>query len=188
MNTRQYRDKLWPAYVDYCRSVSLRQMAINVETAALLWYECDAIKARSACDLGSGFTSYVLARYAAEAGHPVSCTSVDDEVEWLDRSAAFIRRHRMTVDKMVSYDTWVDGGDTYDVIIHDFNSGETRNRTMWEVAARLNPGGVLIFDDMQNEGHRDEMTKVSDAYGWPLIDVHDVTTDETHRYAGMVRA
>lgn len=183
-----YTTKLWGPYVDYCRNVSLRMMAINVETASLLWYECDRVQARTVCDLGSGFTSYVLRRYAADAGYPVTVTSVDDEPEWLDKSAAFIRRHRLSSAGMSTYDDWATYADTFDVIIHDFNSGDTRNRTMWEVAARVNPGGTVIFDDMQNEGHRNEMTEVATAYGWPLVDVHDATTDETHRYAGMVRA
>ena len=186
-DTIPYIAKLWNPYIDYCRAVSMRMMAINVETAALLWYECDQTHARSVCDLGSGFTSYVLRRYANEACYPVTVTSVDDEPEWLQKSAAYIRRHRLNPDGMTSYADWVAGTDTFDVIIHDFNSGEHRNRTMWEVAARSNPASILIFDDMQHEGHRNEMLKVASTYGWTTIDVHDVTTDETFRYAGMVQ-
>ena len=186
-DTLPYMVKLWDAYVDYCLNVAKRSMAINIETAALLWYECDRSQARSVCDLGSGFTSYVLARYAAESGYPVSVMSVDDDVEWMTKSAGFLRRHRLPSESVVSYDVWSGCADMFDVIIHDFNSGGTRNRTMWEVAGRVNPGGVIIFDDMQNDGHRTEMGRVAVAHEWPLVDVLMISTDETHRYAGMVR-
>ena len=186
-DTLPYMTKLWDGYVDYCRNVSRRLMTINIETASLLWYECVRVRAGSVCDLGSGFTSYVLARYAAEADYPVRIVSVDDDPEWLQRSASFLRRHRMSAHTLETYTQWVEAGETFDVILHDLAGGEIRNRVMWEAADRLNPGGVIIFDDMQGDSHNAEMRGVTEASGWEPIDVKLVTVDETGRYAGLVR-
>jgi hypothetical protein len=178
-----YANRVWTEYVDYGRVVSKRGMAINALTAGLFWWACDQVKARSVCDLGSGFSSYVAARYAAESGATVA--SVDDEAQWLDRTRLFLRRHRVSTAGVMHWAGWEWLPDRYDVILHDFNCGDTRNATMWTAAKRLNPGGLLIFDDAQHNLHHAEMWKVCEHYGWTFVPLYDATHDETDRFAAL---
>ena len=187
-DTLPYIIDLYDAYVDYCRSVSLRAMAINLETAATLWWACDTVNARTVCDLGSGFTSYTIRRYAQTASHPVEVVSVDDSDQWLKMTVGYLNRHRMPATGVITYDVWSGTDDQFDVIIHDFNAGDVRNRVMWEAAERLSPGGVMVVDDMQHDGHRAELDKIASFYHWPNHAVQSVTTDESGQYAGMVTA
>lgn len=167
-------------YVDYCLNYSRRGMAISIETATFLAYVCSATKARRVLDLGSGFTSYVLRCVADEA------VSVDDSPEWLARTGDFLTEYKVPVTGLKLWGDWVsDPGDPYDVIIHDYSAGKKREAAMWNAAANLAPGGVLIFDDAQHDSHRAEMLKVAACHRLRMVDIREVTEDEVHRYALM---
>jgi predicted O-methyltransferase YrrM len=179
-----YRDALVPAYVAYCQTVSPRHMAMSIESCTYLWWLCDQVKARTVCDLGSGFTSYTLRAYAALADYPVSVTSVDDSVEWLDRTREFLTDAGMPTDGLVPWDEWSENPDgPYDVIVHDLASGDLRNQSMWTATDALADGGMILFDDAQNHGHINEMFKVAEAHGMKIADIRDATTDEVKRFS-----
>lgn len=182
-----YAGRVWTEYVDYGRTVTKRGMAINVLTAGLFWWACDQIQAKAVCDLGSGFTSYVAARYAA-ANPGVTVASVDDEIHWLDRTRMFLTRHRTSSAGLTYWEQWQQSTDMYDVIVHDFNCGDIRNTTMWTAAERLNPGGILIFDDAHHWLHHAEMRKVCEAHGWDFVPLYTATRDETDRFAALAVA
>lgn len=173
---------LIPPYIDYCRTVSRRSMAISIETATYLAWVCFTRDPMRTCDLGSGFTSFVLRSF------PASVVSVDDDAEWLERTREFLDRNNMGSNGLVGWEQWLTEDDTYDVIVHDFARGDLRNSSMWEAAERLNPAGVLIFDDAQHEGHCAEMHKVADHYGFEPVDIRALTIDMVKRYALAVHA
>src|SRR3954454_24674549 len=79
---------------EYIQSVSTAGMAVSLETAVYLLHLCRATSDTSVLDLGSGFSSYVLRRYAAEAGHAVQVPSVDDDAHWPERPAEFLRQQQ----------------------------------------------------------------------------------------------
>lgn len=182
MNLAGYRRILRAPYIDYCQTVSQRTMAISIETAAYVWWTCRHRKATSAVDLGSGFTSYVLRRAVPHA------VSVDDSPEWLAKTGEFLTRNGLSTDGLVSWDDWLTDPGTFDVVVHDFARGELRESSMWNAAEAVNPGGVLIFDDAQHEGHQAEMHRVCEAYGWNLYDIRSHTEDMIHRFAAMAAA
>lgn len=179
-----YAHAMWGEYVDYGRTVSSRGMAVNAMTAGLFLWACEHVEAKAVCDLGSGFSSYVAARYARDRSGVV-VASVDDEPEWLDRTRRFLVRHRASTAGVVDWATWAADDTTFDVILHDFNCGEIRNQTMWVAAERLNPGGLLIFDDAQHDLHHAEMKRVCAHHGWEFVPLHDATADETQRFAAL---
>lgn len=181
VTTPPFHAELVDAYVDYCRRVSRRSMAINIETAAYLWWTCVEKGATRVLDLGSGFSSYVLRRYAESAGAMV--TSVDDDPFWLDQTAQFLKKHGFPEYGLMTWDDWIGTDDIYDVIVHDFSRGADREKSMWTAAERLAPGGVLIFDDANNAGHRAEMGRVAAAHGFELRDIRDETVDTIGRHA-----
>jgi predicted O-methyltransferase YrrM len=181
------RAELVPAYVDYCWNVSRRSMALSLETAVLLWQVCRAAGAASVADFGSGFSSYVLRRYAAETGG-VTVTSVDDNAVWLARTAEFAGRHGVGGGEFVLWaDYQASPGGPHDVVLHDLAGGKVREAAMAFVAGRVRPGGHVVFDDAQHDGHRASMVALGDRFEW--VDVRKRTEDQIGRYAmlGVVR-
>lgn len=176
-------DRLVPAYVDYCRTVSRRSMAMSIESCTLLWHLCRFYRARAVCDLGSGFTSYVLALYASEADYPVTVHSVDDAPEWLERTGSFLARHGMDTGGLLAWAEWRQLPDCYDVIVHDFASGDLRNDSMTDAALRLNTPGAVLFDDGHHDGHAANAALVAEAHGLTLVDVRALTLDQVRRFA-----
>jgi hypothetical protein len=176
-------DSLVGPYVDYCRNVSRRSMALSIESCTLLLHLCRHFQAESVCDLGSGFTSFVLAKYAATAGHPVRVVSVDDSSEWLLRTREFLHRYGYPTGGLMSYDAWKGNTDHYDVIVHDFSSGEQRDQSMVAAARRCNK--ALLFDDANHAGHSAQMVAVCDVYGLTPVDVKALTYDQVRRFARL---
>jgi predicted O-methyltransferase YrrM len=179
-----YRRALIPPYVDYCNTVSPRHMAMSLESVTYLWWLCDRVRAGRVCDLGSGFTSYTLRAYAALADWPVEVVSVDDSPEWLERTRTFLTAAGVADDALVTWDVWsVDPGAPYDVIVHDLAKGDLRNASMWVAVEALAPGGMILFDDAQNNGHAAEMFKVCEASGMALADTKPWTLDAVNRFS-----
>ena len=184
---RPYFDRLVPAYRTYCTTVSKRSMALSIETCAYLWWLCVHVDARAVADLGSGFSSYVLRRYAAEAHHRVRVASVDDNDEWLINTRQFIVDQGLDP-KGLFGNEWADHPAKYDVICHDYSAGPNREGWMVVAAEHLAPNGVLLFDDAQHVGHRLAMAETARRFGLRLFDVFEQTVDEVGRYAGMAAA
>lgn len=184
-----YREALIPAYVDYCSNVSVRHMAMSIESCTYLWWLCDRLRAGRVCDLGSGFTSYTLRAYRALADWPVEVVSVDDDPYWLDRTGDFLDRHGMDPDRLVEWSDWaaVPGG-PYDVIVHDLGRGALRESSMWDAAKALDPAGMLLFDDAQNSSHANVMRDVCDAHEWDLVDLRRWTMDAAQRFSVLAVA
>jgi len=172
---------LVPGYIDYCRNVSRRSMALSIETGVFAYWLCLRNEAMDVCDLGSGWSSYFLRRYAKESGATV--TSVDDDAYWLARTRGFLHTHRTDTSNLVMWGDYRRNLTTHDVIVHDFAAGELREESMRVAAERLMPGGVVVFDDAQHDGHRAAMYATCDEYGLTPIDVKEWTCDEVHRYA-----
>lgn len=175
-------DQLVDPYVDYCTHVSRRSMAMSIESCTLLWHLCRVLDAESVCDLGSGFTSYVLAQYAKESGS-VRVASVDDSQEWLARTGEFLAKYDCPTDALMMYDDWLDSGKKFDVIVHDFSRGETRNTSMVAAARRANK--AILFDDANHAQHSRQMLLVCDVFGYTPVDVKALTFDKVQRFARL---
>ena len=59
-------------------TVSSKGMALSLETAALVLLLCEIKQPKTIVDLGSGFSSYVLRKWAQGAKHDVVVWSVVD--------------------------------------------------------------------------------------------------------------
>ena len=179
------KDELADVYVDYTKTVSPDNMAVSLLTATYLLFLCRTLKARHVADFGSGFTSYVLARYAAETDGPVTVTSVDDDREWLERTGTFLDRYGLRTN-LTMWDDWQDTKIRHDVGCYDLSRGDIRDAGMEQVARRTRPRGVVVLDDAHHEGHRETMRKVSKRLRWDLYGLQDYTTDHHHRFAALL--
>lgn len=183
---RPLYDALFAPYKEYVRSVSPRWMALSIESCVYAWWLADQFGARRVADLGSGFSSYTMRRYALE--HPgVEVASVDDDDDWLQRTGKFLAEHDMPVGNLWGPAEFRSCPDTFDLIVHDYSSGEDRESMMVDAADHLAPGGFLLFDDAQHLGHRLAMVEVARSHGLVMYDVLEQTLDEVGRHCTLAQ-
>lgn len=180
------RRGLIPAYRDYCVHVSTRGHALSLESCTFAYWLCSTRYAKRPADFGSGFSSYTLRRYATSArgeGTNTQPISVDDNPAWLGRTSEFLRRLQYDDAGLMMWDDWLASDFTHDLIVYDYSSGAIREAGMKVVVERLDPGGMILFDDAHHTGHRAAMQVACDTFGLEVLDVHDVTLDTIGRYA-----
>lgn len=177
------RAALEPAYSDYVDTVSDPSWALSLETAAYLGFVCDVLRPTRLLDTGSGFSSFVFRRYANDAHHTrVDVVSVDDDPAWLARTAAFLRRHRLPTDRLVTWPSELVGTGCYDLVCHDLASGALRDSSMGPVLRCVaRPRGVVVIDDAHVHGpHARREARTA---GLTLFSLRDRTLDRFGRFA-----
>ncbi len=172
------------AYLDYVQNVSPSYMAIGLRAALHIWFLCHSAKPKTVTDFGSGFTSYVLAQYAAEAQHDVEVTSVDDSPEWLDKTGEFLDRYDAT-HTLRSWDDWQASPTDHDLAVYDLAGGKIREAGMAPVARRATGPRIVYFDDMQHETHRQSAIKASKANSLVLRSLCPETLDGFMRFGAI---
>lgn len=180
-----HREKLRDVHHDYCRRISGFDHGITLETAAYIDWVCHNTHLRSVADLGSGFTSYVLRRYADEAALHVEVASVDSDVVWLNRTEKFLAEHGLSTDRLLIGETWLREAPSCDLIVHDYAGGAVREFWMGLAATGLESGGVLIFDDAHHAEHHRQMNKVCREHDLAMLDIFDLTVSEDGRFAAV---
>ena len=175
------------AYRDYTERVSPDNMAVSIRVAAYLMFLCKSRHALRVADFGSGFTSYILATYAAETDEAVTVTSVDDDEEWLKKTGEFLAERDLHTN-LTMWSDYQDAEIHHDVACYDLGSGAVRDGGMDLVVRRTRPGGVVLFDDANHLGHRKTMREIAERYRFDLYGLQAETTDMYGRYdALMVR-
>jgi predicted O-methyltransferase YrrM len=153
---RPAESDLLPAYTEYVNGVSVADHAASLETCAFLAHLCAANRPKRLLDTGSGFSSYVLRRYAAEAGAAV--VSVDDSAEWLPRTKEFLERSGLDTTDVLSWEEFrARDWEPFDLIFHDLAGGALREEAMPLVTSLLAPDGVIVYDDAHHSSHRAAM-------------------------------
>ena len=178
-----YRNLLADAYYDYTETVSPKEMAISLRTAAYILWLCVKVRATSVCDFGSGFTSYVLRLFARASIWPQgSVTSIDDNPEWLQKTSDFLQRRDCDTDGLV---LWADDLElpNFDIVVYDFASGAVREQ--WMGYALAHTKIACVFDDAMHDGHWLEMERAAGMEGMKLCSLQLWTRDYIARYAAL---
>ena len=174
-------ERLWDEYKRYCLTVSVRWMALSIETTAYAWWLCEQTQARRVVDLGSGFSSYMLRLYQQD--HPdVEVMSVDDNPEWLAKTEKWLARHDLPTDGLVTPDEFLQS-DGWDVVIYDYSGGEIRDAMMEPTVARAAADGFVIFDDAQAIVHHLMAVDACRRHGMALFSLVEQTMDDVGRHA-----
>ena len=140
---------LQASYLEYTSTVSSPGVAISSQLAGFLLVSCRLLRPARILDTGSGYSSYVLRRYAAETGGETHVTSVDDDAEWLAATRAFLASKELDDDDLLSWDDFSKKSATgYDLIVHDMGHMNTRARTLAQAMRLVRPSGILILDDV----------------------------------------
>jgi predicted O-methyltransferase YrrM len=180
--------ELHTQYRHYVTDVSDWEWAVSWPTARLLLTLCDGLRPRRVLDLGSGFSTYVIASWARRRGAELDLVSVDDSPDWLDKTRAFLAGHDLTA-------TLVDAGELpslpdahFDLAFDDIGRSEVRARVIDTVVRVMAPEAVTVLDDMNVRGYRAEVKRKLDAAGWPLFSARAATLDPKGRFAMLTVA
>jgi hypothetical protein len=142
-------DHWWEAYTDGPFAISTPQMAVSWQTARWIEDFCYRERPKSVTDLGSGLTSVVLRDYAKHTGAHV--VSVDDNLEWLDKTRAFCEKNQLVTGNMMLLNDWLAALDTLppsDFTVYDLGAELVVRFAHIDTAIRqLSEGGAILFDD-----------------------------------------
>ena len=143
--------ELEATYQEYVTMISRWDWAISLELAAVLMACCRLLLPTRILDTGSGYSSYVLRRYAAEALRPIHVTSVDDDPEWLEETRGYLMRQGLSANDTLTWDEFKgqDRGE-FDLVLHDLGHENERLRTLSDVLTLVRPGGAVLLDDVGN--------------------------------------
>ena len=140
---------LAPPHRQYVSTVSAPEWAVSLETAALLHGICTLLQPCAVLDLGSGFSSYTLRRFARDAARPCTVHSVDEDAGWLARTRDFLALHGLAGEGTF---TWREfqarTAERYDVILHDMGRIALRIEALPSALALASADGLVVLDDM----------------------------------------
>ena len=171
-------------YLEYTSQVSSPSMAISLELSAFLYYICGLIKPNVILDMGSGFSSYVFRKYQAEEpSHPI-VYSVDDDEPWLNRTAEFLIRHRLSVEHLYKVEQFnsLDQKITADLILHDMSNPDIRAKTLPQLIKYCSSTSLIVLDDIQKGIIRPAAVKFIRDRRLNYFDLRPVLVDEFGRY------
>lgn len=179
------RQALQPHHDRYVRTVSTPAMAVSLDTAILLHLLCVDARPRRLIDLGSGFSSFVLRRYAKGSGAAV--TSVDDNAAWLERTVAYLAEHQLSTERVLPWDDFVaQPAEPFDLVFYDFSSMPIRRQNLAR-ALDWGAGGIVVLDDLHKDGYADATRMLLDQRpDLVLLPAEGHTADRLGRHAGVV--
>jgi predicted O-methyltransferase YrrM len=172
--------RIWRSYV---HGVSAHDMAASPGTVAYLYRLCDYMQPQRILDLGSGLSSAVFRKWATERNADCVIDTLDDNAEWLGKTADFLDHNELPTDGLSMYDAWLPQVDAYDIVFHDFAGGAIRNELAEVAAKAVRPGGAIVFDDAHFEEHILAFERVSATNGISLYSLAKWTYDAIGRYS-----
>lgn len=182
------QDELRDAYEDYVANTSDAGAAVSFQLATLLVYICQTQNPRRLLDLGSGFSSFILRRYAATQNGAVSVTSIDDSGAWLEKTKAFLSARNVSTDRVITWEALRQdaGAKDFDLVLNDFSNIDTRLTILQDVVPWVKPGGLLILDDMHMLRYRAPIEKALESLGLKSFSLRRFCLDEIGRYPYLV--
>ncbi len=176
--------QLKPVYDRYIKDVSSKEMAVSWQTSCFLYAAAKTRDCKKILDLGSGFSSYLFRAYAINSRNGASIYSVDDNDFWLEKTRTFLTEHEMPVDQLSTlsdFDQQNKSG--FDLIFHDLGSMATRAELLSFAISLLEPGGMLVLDDMHKTRYRSVAAGKVKKAGLCLYSIRKYTLDELGRFA-----
>ncbi len=170
----------------YVREVSTPEMAVSWKISALLFTLARLIRPAAVADTGSGFSSFVLRRYAATAGMPVTVYSTDDHPGWLEKTREYLQAQQADTSHLYAWDDFTRTTQQFDLLFHDVGSMQMRADVLPQVISRVKPGGILILDDMHKRKYRRAALDVFRARGLMVHSLRELCLDDLGRFADVV--
>jgi len=172
-------------YDEYVGRFSSPDMAISLNTAALLAALCEGLNVHRALDVGAGFASVVLRASSARRGGSV--WTVDDDQDMLDRVGQFVLSRALPEGRFTLWpEVLAAEPATFDFVFYDLGSMTSRAHRLPDVLNRLADNGVLVLDDMHKEEYAPAVERVLGGDRWQYLDPRPLSVDRYGRFCGVV--
>ncbi len=171
----------------YVSEVSIDTMAISLELASALYTLCVIKKPKAVLDLGSGYSSFVLRYY--QKNHATDCKvySVDDDAQWLEKTKSYLVSKNLSTDHVYTIDNFKNIHNlSFDLILHDMNFVEIRQRYLEFVFSLLNKNGLVLLDDVHKPEYMKVCIEKNKHQNWPLYSLQETTKDKFNRFSIIV--
>ncbi len=171
-------------YEQYVTSVSSPVWAISLQTAALLHALCTLLKPAAVLDLGSGFSSFVFQQYSRAAAPPCTVHSVDEDLQWLDRTRNFLALYRLPTDSVFLWTAFQElPAARYDLILHDIGRLPLRLNVLPRALGVAAANGLIVLDDMHTPAYAPAAIECCRDVGFEVCSARAITLDQYGRYA-----
>ena len=158
-------DDLAGAHAEYASTVSSPRAAVSLQTAALLAVLCDTYKPERALDLGSGFSTWVIASHTDS-----TVVTIDDAPEWLAATADFLRSRETRNVQFGGLDLLNQLTGPFDLVFHDLGDIATRANWLPKVQTLVSSSGWLVLDDAHKRHYRPHLPKAALSMRWLTLD------------------
>ena len=180
--------ELTPFHQTYTTTVSNDVHAASVEIAAFLQLFCELSQPSKMADLGSGFSSFILRRYASKTDPTPNVYSVDNHEGWLGKTREYLAGHGLNTDNVMVWDDFIAGAEpgSFDMVFHDMGFMDFREQTLEPVLGLTKPGGHIILDDVHKPPYRRFVHKMLADKGLEFLSLKQITCDSRARYSYLV--
>lgn len=170
-------------YQYYVSHISRSDMAASLELSALILSLCETQSLRKMADLGSGFSSFVLRKYALRKD-AVSVWSIDDDLSWLMLTRNYLHESNLSTHNLLLLEEFIHSHeDDFDFILLDLNFVEIRKNYIRMAVEKSKSGGYILFDDVHKREFMNEVLRQTKDLPVQLYDISDLTRDNFNRYA-----
>jgi predicted O-methyltransferase YrrM len=183
-DTESKLNELKDEHLTYTSKISSPEMALSFELTRFIYRLSKAYRPKKVLDLGSGFSSFVLRKYAKD-NLEVEVFSVDDDEEWLQKTKNYLTTHDLSTRNLFSLDEFIaePRRGKFDLILLDLNFVEKRKNYLVFALQLLNEKGVLIFDDAHKVEYLREVKIATKNEAGTLFSVRKQTLDEFGRFS-----
>ena len=171
----------------YLENVSTADMAASLEVCTFLVFTCETLRPARILDLGSGFSSFVFRSYAASREEHINVVSVDDDVDWLEKTRQNLETHGLDQGHLLTWDGFADTTtDPFDLIFHDLGSIWKRAETLRIVLGTAKTDRcVVILDDVHQVPYGEYAKAITRFHGFDFISARALTLDAFGRYSAV---
>lgn len=170
-------------YLAYVSEISRPDMAASLECIKTLLTLCRAFNCKKILELGSGFSSYALRRFASH-DRSISIYSIDDNAAWLAKTEQYLATNRLALDNVMMLDDFLESGESdFDMIFFDLNFVEVRRRYIEMVVTKCRPGGLILFDDAHKTDYMYEVLYQTRRAPINFYDLRSFTRDAFGRFS-----
>jgi predicted O-methyltransferase YrrM len=182
------RAEITPLHQTYTTTISNDVHAASVEIAAFLELFCQISAPKKVADLGSGFSSFIVRRYAASVEPQPEVYSVDNHADWLEKTREYLRAQGVSADNVLIWDDFIAQAEpgTFDMVFHDMGFMDFRAETLEPVLGLTRPGGHIILDDVHKPAYRRFVHNMLDEKGLEFLSLKQITLDSRARYSYLV--
>jgi hypothetical protein len=183
----EIRNDILPYHEIYISSISNPVMAISLELSILIIFLCNMVKPKRILDLGSGFSSFLFNYYSIHAISKPAIYSVDDNLEWLQKTDIFLKNFNLEPENLISWEDFNKSKyEKFDLVLHDLGSMQLRKESLKNIVPLVNHGGILLLDDMHLIPYGPFARNVLIQLGFEYYNLKYYTKDKINRFAYLV--